>query len=68
MHERIQYFAEQAVLEGPQGQVDFREFLNYFAERFSQLIIEECAQIASTAEQDKVADLIRSLAEVQANE
>jgi hypothetical protein len=61
MHERVQYLAEQAILEGPQGEVDFKEFINVYTELFSQLLIEECAQIADTAEPYQAADLIRQL-------
>ena len=63
MHERIQYLAEQAILEGPQGQVDFQEFINIFSDKFSSLILVECAMIAEAYPAD-AAELIKQLVTV----
>jgi hypothetical protein len=63
MHERIQYLAEQAILEGPQGQVDFQEFINIFSDKFSSLILEECAMIAESYPAD-AAELIKQMVSV----
>ena len=62
MHERVQFLAEQAILEGPQGAVDFKEFINIYTELFSKMLIEECASIADQAQHpQQAADLIRQL-------
>jgi hypothetical protein len=61
MNERIRELAEQATsiveMVGPQGYTS--SYANFDREKFAELIVRECAEIAETAEPYQSFDLIK---------
>jgi hypothetical protein len=56
MNERIKQLAEQAGLLGPSSRVGNS---HKATEKFAELIVQECAEIADKAEPYKASDLIK---------
>ena len=59
MNERIKLLAEQASHQSPDGYPVTIPYSKDFAEKFAELIVKECAEIADKAEPYKASDLIR---------
>ena len=60
MNQRIRELAEQATsiveMVGPQGYTS--SYANFDREKFAQLIVQECAEVADKAEPYQTSDLI----------
>lgn len=60
MRNKIQQLAQQARLSIPPGTLGVDEWIEVYNQRFGELIVRECAQLADTAEPFKANDLILS--------
>ena len=59
MNDRIKELAEQAKNSIPKDSLGVTEWIAAYNQKFAELIVRECAEIADKAETYKVSDLIK---------
>ena len=59
MNDRIKELAEQAKNSIPKDSLGVTEWIAAYNQKFAELIVRECAEIADKAEPYKVSDLIK---------